>query len=204
MGLPLIALLTFVLTLSHGTHASTEIRYIDDNDGTGVAYFPSNQWSYGPTCTTCYTEKYASLDTSQAYGGSWHETTLMKGGVLPALTLTFTGEQSTRKTYANANRPVGTTIEVFFIVLNLVPNTDTHAAYTFTLDGADGTPYTHVPDSTSNIMYKVPVFSKAGLNNAQHTLVIHPFLQPETDQTLLLFDYAQYTYAIAISISWVP
>jgi hypothetical protein len=103
-----------------------------------------------------------------------------------------------------ANHPTGTTIDVFFIVLNSVPNTDTHAAYNFILDGSQGTPYTHVPDSTSTILYSVPVFSKAGLENTQHTLVIQPFLQPDTNATLLLFDYAQYTYVIAISISWVP
>jgi hypothetical protein len=99
-GLPLVAFLTFVLALFHDTHAATEVRYIDDNDGSGgVAYSPPDQWSYGPTCTVCNTEKYALLDTSDAYGESWHETTLMKGGVPSAMTLIFTGEHSTRQIY---------------------------------------------------------------------------------------------------------
>jgi hypothetical protein len=109
-----------------------------------------------------------------------------------------------RQTHANANRPTGTTIDVYCIVLNYVPNTNTHAAYNFVLDSAQGTPYTHAPDSTSTILYNVPVFSKAGLSNTHHTLEIQPFLQPGSDQTLILFDYAQYTYVIAISMSWLP
>jgi hypothetical protein len=96
-GFPLVAFLTFVLALSHDTHAATEVRFIDDNDESGgVAYSPPNQWSYGPTCTVCNAEKYASLDTSDAYGESWHETTYVQGGTVPSITLTFTGEHSTR------------------------------------------------------------------------------------------------------------
>jgi hypothetical protein len=91
-ALPLLSILTFVLALLQGTLAATQVGIIDDNDKSGVTYSPPNQWSYGPTCTTCYTEKYAKLDTSDAYGGSWHETTLMQGGTVPSITLTFTGE----------------------------------------------------------------------------------------------------------------
>jgi hypothetical protein len=90
----LLSLLIFVLALFHGTLANAELRYIDDNDKSGVSYSPPNQWLYGPTCTTCYTAKYASIDPSDVYGGSWHETTFMLGDSSPSITLTFMGEKS--------------------------------------------------------------------------------------------------------------
>jgi hypothetical protein len=99
--------------------------------------------------------------------------------------------------HAKANCPTGTTIDVYCIVLN----TGTYAAYNFLLDNAPGPTYTHVPDFSSTIMYSVPVFGKTGLGNSLHSLVISPFLQNDTDQVLLLFDYAVYTYVIPVSIN---
>jgi hypothetical protein len=48
--------------------ADIETRYIDDQFGDSVTgalpvYLPVDQWLYGPTCSACYLEKYASFDT---------------------------------------------------------------------------------------------------------------------------------------------
>jgi hypothetical protein len=77
--------------------AEVETRYIDDQFGDSVTgalpvYLPVDQWSYGPTCSACYLEKYASLDTGDVFRGSWHETTLNPGSPQTTLSLSFTGE----------------------------------------------------------------------------------------------------------------
>jgi hypothetical protein len=72
-------------------------------------YSPSNQWSYGPDCSTCYVDHYVGLSLGSTYGGSWyayfsyllrfcvaehdsrHDTTLMVGAAPMSITLSFTG-----------------------------------------------------------------------------------------------------------------
>jgi hypothetical protein len=62
------------------------------------------------------------------------------------------------------------------------------------LDGViTNPPFVHAPDSTepSDFLYNVPVYSKAALENTNHTLVISTNAQQNS--SLILFDYATYT-----------
>ncbi|KAJ7934209.1 hypothetical protein B0H13DRAFT_1550508, partial [Mycena leptocephala] len=76
----------------------------------------------------------------------------------------------------------------------IVPNTalhgtakaNTHVNVTFTLDGAVADTYIHTPDTSSTVLYSVPMLSSEGLSNKAHTLVATFF-------DLLLFDFAMYT-----------
>lgn len=63
---------------------------------------------------------------------------------------------------------------------------DTNVDVTFTLDGATAGNYAHTPDSSSTILYSVPMLAKSGLENKAHTLVAK-------FSDLLIFDYAMYT-----------
>ena len=55
--------------ISHGTFAALVNITVDDNDSS-IVYSPPDDWSYGPTCTTCT----AKVDASKAFDGSWHDT----------------------------------------------------------------------------------------------------------------------------------
>jgi hypothetical protein len=73
-------------------------------------------------------------------------------------------------------------------LLNNITGVTTKAQYDFTLDGQPQPPYTHIPDSTTNISYNVPVLSVSGLANTQHEVVMS--IEPVA---IALFDYAIYT-----------
>jgi hypothetical protein len=86
----------------------------------------------------------------------------------------------------------GTAISVYCILLNTVPNTDTTTALTFTLDGVSSDPFLHTPDSSSTVLYNSRVYSKSGLENVAHTLVVSPIIS-QGRPSLVLFDYAEYS-----------
>lgn len=49
--------------------ASPSNTTVDDNDPS-IVYWPANDWSFGPECSTCTVH----LDAGQAYQGTWHDT----------------------------------------------------------------------------------------------------------------------------------
>ena len=66
------------------------------------------------------------------------------------------------------------------------------------LDGDLAGTYQHNPDSRdAQYLYNIVVFSKEGLSNQEHTLVMSA--EYGTKQSLLLFDWAMYT-----CVGWVP
>jgi hypothetical protein len=95
---------------------------------------------------------------------------------------------------------VGTAIWVFGIVPNTLPYTDTLVNATFSLDGATSDTYVHHPNSSSIYLYNVPVYSKQGLDNVEHKLLITP--TAGTDNSVFVLDYAIYTYVLFAFLMW--
>jgi hypothetical protein len=82
----------------------------------------------------------------------------------------------------------GTAIYFFGIVPNTVTAAATIVNLTFILDGAVHGSYTHIPDTSTNILYSVPMLSVDGLSNKAHTLVAQA-----ASPSLIIFDFAMYT-----------
>ena len=56
--------------------------------------------------------------------------------------------------------------------------------------------YQHIPNPKDDqYLYNIDVFSQDGLNNTEHTLVIN--VESGSMVSLLLFDWAIYTYVLA-------
>ncbi|EED77922.1 predicted protein [Postia placenta Mad-698-R] len=156
--------------------ASQTIRTIDDHYGdsvTGVVPVYGNVWNYGPTCPGCMVQPNPEL----VFDRSWHDATAHPGDPEPHdVTLTFTG----------------TAIWVFCPMPGYISEwVTTFVNISFALDGkADGT-YTS-PGTGPDILYNITVYSKMGLPNTQHTLVITP--QYDVNPSYIAFDYAMYMY----------
>ncbi|KAM6500191.1 hypothetical protein JOM56_003205 [Amanita muscaria] len=151
-------------------------RTIDDTFGDPVTgfkpvYLPSAAWT-DQTCTGCAVQP----DTKSAFEGTWTTATYCPGMHNMSITLEFTG----------------VAVWVFFILANasehgssIVTNTQCN----FTLDGQHAGSFTDM--STSKIQYNVTSFSRSGLANVTHQLVIstndYPF------NAFVSFDYAIYT-----------
>jgi hypothetical protein len=193
------ALYVLFSALALGAMAGPSTRTIDDQKGdsvTGVlpVYQPTDGWKFGPTCIACFVK----LDASKAFDQSWHDATAAAGDVRN-ITLSFTGMSCS---YPDADSCAhrgwtGTAVQVFGIVPNLVLDATTIVNVTFNLDGTPGTPFFHAPDVTNNFLFNASVFSRQGLANVPHKLVITP--TGGTASSLFLFDYATYTYVVLIS-----
>ncbi|KAJ6592251.1 hypothetical protein DFH09DRAFT_1073315 [Mycena vulgaris] len=83
-----------------------------------------------------------------------HELHRLPGGLAPSVTLSFTG----------------TAIPVFCILANTVPDAITTSDFSFTLDGTPMATFLHVPDSSSEFIYGLLVFSVDGLGRGPHKL----------------------------------
>ncbi|KAJ7232175.1 hypothetical protein B0H12DRAFT_202723 [Mycena haematopus] len=156
-------------------------RTIDDFYGDPVtgavpSYEPSGVWNavVNSNCTICFVRP----DATQAFDNTWHDATLHDESDPPSVTLQFTG----------------TAIYLFGIVPNTVPSASTIVDLTFFLDGASAGSYTHTPDTSTTILYSVPLLSLSGLSNKTHTL-----LAQTTD--FFIFDYAIYTFDDGVSES---
>jgi hypothetical protein len=84
--------------------------------------------------------------------------------------------------------PPGTAIYLFCVIPNTIPFTTTLVDLKFTLDGALISTYTHIPDSSADILYSVPVLSSQDLSNEAHTLIAET-----ASNSLFVFDFAMYT-----------
>jgi hypothetical protein len=98
----------------------------------------------------------------------------------------------------NAFYNVGTALYVFFILANTVPHVFTTAATqttcSFTLDRTPAGSFTHTPSDSLEFEYKALAFSKQGLENHNHKLIITVADAERLGRRLFLsFDYAIYT-----------
>ncbi|EPT06111.1 hypothetical protein FOMPIDRAFT_9495, partial [Fomitopsis schrenkii] len=157
--------------------ASTNFT-IDDTFGdsaTGLSPTYSTNWNVGQTCSGCAVVP----DASKTFMGTWHDTTT-NSPMKPAphqVNLTFQG----------------TAIWVYCILANYdKEGLTTFTNASFELDGTPDVTYFHQPDgATDDFEYNVTVYSKTGLSNAKHTLVMTA--EQGTSPSLLLFDWALYT-----------
>ncbi len=65
------------------------------------------------------------------------------------------------------------------------------ADYSFILDGAEVGRFIHVPENGSDFQYNVLVYSNTSILNGNHTFQL--LADSNFNDTLILFDYAQYT-----------
>ncbi|KAJ7863235.1 hypothetical protein B0H13DRAFT_1638262 [Mycena leptocephala] len=163
----------YALAQVQGCLSALSNRTIDDFNGdavTGVipVYDPPNGWNARNNCTSCFVQP----QSSQAFDNTWHDTTQPAGAAPHSVTLQFTG----------------TAIYFFGIVPNTVNAATTIVNLTFILDGAVHGSYSHIPDTSTNILYSVPMLSVDGLSNKAHTLVAQA-----ASPSLIIFDFAMYT-----------
>ncbi|KAJ6542805.1 hypothetical protein B0H19DRAFT_957855 [Mycena capillaripes] len=164
----------YALTLVQVCLSALSNRTIDDFNGdsvTGALPVYEGSWNVNGNCSTCYVQ----LDTSQPFDRTWHDST----------------QRATEDPYSVTLQFTGTAIYFYGIVPNTAQHGTTKANtkidVTFTLDGAAVGEYKHTPDTSSTILYSVPMLSSTGLSNKAHTLVV-------TYTDLLIFDYAMYTW----------
>ncbi|EKM52174.1 uncharacterized protein PHACADRAFT_262682 [Phanerochaete carnosa HHB-10118-sp] len=149
---------------------------VDDNDPS-VIYAPSDDWSFGPSCSTCT----ARVDASQAFNGTWHDTLFSPSD--PSEDETQTAELSF----------IGSAIYVYGILSNAMNNPSGNADQVFFVDGVRAGNFTHTPSGDGSFEYSVLLFS-AQLPNGSHNLTLQNG-QPTDVSSLILLDYFVYTTA---------
>ncbi|KAJ7440142.1 hypothetical protein FB451DRAFT_1344130 [Mycena latifolia] len=145
--------------------ATVSNRTIDDTKGDPITGFIP---VYAPEKHGCFVQP----DPAQLFDYTKHDTTQGDGGVPSSLTSWI----------------LGTAIYLFCVVPNTIPSTTTFVNLQFTLDGVLIGTYTHAPDSSTDILYSVPVLSSQNLKNEPHTLVAQT-----ASNSLFIFDFAIYT-----------
>ncbi|KAF7349822.1 hypothetical protein MVEN_01282500 [Mycena venus] len=183
IGRPFLVAL-YALAQARRCISAVSNRTIDDVVGDEVSgalpiYTPSpNNWNavVHNNCTVCAVKP----DPTQAFNQTWHDVSVPAGTTYSVI-LNFTG----------------TAIYFFGIVPNAAPTGAIRLVnLTFTLDGTFAGAYTHFPDNSGQILYSVPMLSKDGLSNNPHTLVAQA-----QSSSLLLFDYAMYTFETGSGIT---
>ncbi|KAL1951064.1 hypothetical protein VTO73DRAFT_213 [Trametes versicolor] len=153
-------------------------RTIDDEQGDIVTgrqptYLPDGGWALGSACIGCNINS-SVVDVSKAFDNTWHDVTHNPEGPEQVITATFSG----------------VAVYVFNIIANTIHSTTTLTNLSFTLDGEPVGSYLHAPDTSTDILYNVSVYSSTGLANGPHTLEIRP---TGPFNSLILFDYITYT-----------
>ena len=199
-SLQILVALSSSLLLSSPVACTLTNRTIDDYWGdsvTGVLPVYSVNWHYGPTCTVCGVRPIFS----EAFHNTWHDTTSSNPNTTGHyVTLSFTGAEAlvtvsiVYDTNKAASSSPGTAIWSYVILANSAPasSTSIFTNVTFELDDVFAGFYEHVPLPTaSEFEYNVTAFSKTGLDNKDHSLVMTA--AQGSMPSLLLFDWAMYT-----------
>ncbi|KZP17991.1 hypothetical protein FIBSPDRAFT_746234 [Athelia psychrophila] len=173
--------------LAHFSAATPSNRTVDDQNGDSVTgrmpvYSQSTTvlsgWSQGTNCSGCSVH----LDPSLVFDGTWHDATYIPTEEEPiSITIAFNG----------------TAVYAYCVLANTV-GTETHETdLIFLMDGALVGNYTHLPTTSLDFIYNVPVYVNTSLSNQQHILTIEA---TGANHTLILFDYVEYTCAL-VSLS---
>jgi hypothetical protein len=93
---------------------------------------------------------------------------------------------------------LGTAIYLYAIEANYIPNgITTMSNLTIQLDGETVGTHHHQPDySISQVSYNVSIYTNTAMQNGDHSIIVSQVASSTGDQghSLLLFDYAIYTY----------
>ncbi|KZP17993.1 hypothetical protein FIBSPDRAFT_792544 [Athelia psychrophila] len=163
--------------LAHFSAATPSNRTIDDEFGDSVTnlrpvYSPTTGWAQGANCSTCFVQ----LDTLNVFDGSWHDTTHSPTDTEPrSVAITFNG----------------TAVYAYCVLANTVQSTTTLTNLTFFMDGELVGTYQHIPTTSADYQYNVPVYVNTSLFNQQHVLTMEA---TGTNSSLILFDYVDYTF----------
>jgi len=190
--------LTFVSTISCYVmwnftlvSASSMNITIDDQYGdpvTGQKFSYSNEWAFGPECSTCT----AKPDASQAWNGTWHDSSFLHAS-----------ESSPTNATVSFN---GTAFYVYCIIYQTSIDPDAQSNMRFMLDGEDAGTFI-LPESTSssaNYLYHHLVFSKDELAAEEHTFTLVNGQQGSKTDAMTLLDYLVYTTDVSDSDPQTP
>ncbi|KAH9842351.1 uncharacterized protein C8Q71DRAFT_719940 [Rhodofomes roseus] len=168
--------------LRYVLHVSGETRFIDDTYGDpemGIipSYSIANCWNNESSCPGCVLHP----DASQAYDGTWHETTSNE----------CNGQDNNAAGHSVAFNFIGTTLTIFAITVSQGPQS-WQTNLSFNLDGE--TSYSTLFQSslgeTYEFSYAVPVFNISWLDNVLHTFTMTA--SQGTAASTVHFDYATY------------
>ena len=137
-------------------------------------FYPLGGWNQGSECSGCALHP-GVVDVSQAFDGTWHDSTYHPDGPERLISLTFTG----------------VAVYVYHIVPNHISNEQfTSTNLSFFLDGEHVGQFIHEPANTSTIAYGVLVYVNPTLPDTEHQLNIS---SGGLNASLVLFDYVVYT-----------
>ncbi|KAG9224106.1 hypothetical protein CCMSSC00406_0006774 [Pleurotus cornucopiae] len=145
----------------------------DELTGNRPSFSPLLGWAQGAVCDGCL-----KLDAGQTIQRTWHDHTRRSNETWSAVSFPFTG----------------TAVFVYCILANNFTGITTLANYSFFLDGAEVGRFIHVPENGSDFQYNVLVYSNTSVPNGNHTFQL--LADSNVSDTLILFDYAQYTLDI--------
>jgi len=154
-------------------NATIDDQLGDSLSGALPAYVPQNVWTRGDTCTTCF----AQPDYQYAFQHTWHDATWEP--LQPELTATVSF--------------TGTAVYAYCILANTYSNSyTTFTNLSFSIDGSQVGTFSHIPDGSSSFLYNTLVYSNTSIPNGTHTFVLRA--PTGTNNSLVLFDYVQYTF----------
>ncbi|PIL32315.1 hypothetical protein GSI_05561 [Ganoderma sinense ZZ0214-1] len=164
---------------------------IDDTDGDAsqdstLTFSPVGFWAQGQDCPTCNVHSGNTTDTidvSQVFDGTWHDSTFHPGDPDHTITASF----------------IGTAVYVYNIIGNQIPSTITFTNLTFWINSDLVGSYVHPPENTAGFEYGVLVYANTSLPNGQHFLTIRAGGGPNA--SLILFDRLVYTQDSNSSLS---
>ncbi|KAL4266469.1 hypothetical protein AB1N83_003325 [Pleurotus pulmonarius] len=164
----LLYILTFAAAVPRNVTIDDELG--DELTGHRPKFSPLHGWAQGAMCDGCL-----RLDAGQTVQRTWHDYTRRSNETSAAVSFPFTG----------------TALFVYCILANSLPGITTLADYSFILDGAEVGRFIHVPEIGSDFQYNVLVYSNTSMLNGNHTFQL--VADSNFNDTLILFDYAQYT-----------
>ncbi|KAJ8695343.1 hypothetical protein PTI98_007948 [Pleurotus ostreatus] len=170
-----IIYLLYILTVAAAAPRNITIddELGDELTGNRPSFSPLLGWAQGAVCDGCL-----KLDAGQTIQRTWHDHTHRSNETRSAVSFPFSG----------------TAVFVYCILANNLTGITTLANYSFFLDGAEVGRFIHVPENGSDFQYNVLVYSNTSVPNGNHTFQL--LADSNVSDTLILFDYAQYTLDI--------
>jgi len=175
--LSLILFWTSALVFAGSVNITIDDTYGDPVTGAQFTYSPADEWTAGQTCTSCT----ARPDPSEAYNGTWHDTS-------------FFPSEETTPTNASISFK-GTAVYVYCILYQTSSTSDAQSYMQFMLDGEVLGSFIK-PESTSSgitYSYNYLVYANDQLPLQTYTFTLINGQQGGDSPALTLLDYLVYT-----------